>query len=191
VLMGSLDDPQTGTCEGGATPGAQCTTTNSQGLTNDCLPGGVGPGAPCTVGEVCADGSVNLGGLEVTLANATTGASILTDPDGFFCPGQDDPNPPKQGCFGQHTGGQGQDCRTILVNGSPAGAFPLETPASLILGSAFCIPAVPVSGPADPGNLINFAANLPGPGAVALTGTGTLSDECPLGSASGAFLSAE
>jgi hypothetical protein len=182
VLVGSLANPQTGTCEGGSTPGAPCTTTNSQGLTNDCLPGGVGEGdATCAVGATCLDGSVNLGGLTVTLENATTGTSTKTDPDGFFCPGQDDPNPPKEGCFGVHTGGQGALCRTLTVQGSPAGALALGTPSPLILGSVFCIPAVPVSGPADPGNLINFAANLPGPGAVALIGTGTLSDDCPLG----------
>ena len=133
------------------------------------------------MGATCKDGSVNLGGLTVTLENATTGISTKTDPDGFFCPGQDDPNPPKEGCFGEHTGGNGAQCRTITVEGSPAGALVLGTPSDIILGSVFCIPAVPVSGPSDPGNLINFAANLPGPGAVALIGTGTLSDECPLG----------
>jgi hypothetical protein len=191
VLVGSLADPKTGTCEGGARPGASCTTTSSQGLTSDCLPGGTAPGKPCTTGMECADGSVNLGGLEVTLANATTGTSLLEDPDGFFCPGQEVPNPPKQGGFGVHTNDQGQSCRKIVVNGSAGGAFPLDTEAPLVLGSAFCIPAVPVSGPGDPGNLINFAANLPGPGAAALIGTGKLSDECPLGSPSGAFLPLE
>lgn len=182
VLVGSIENPQTGTCDGGATPGAVCITTNSQGLTNNCLPGGVDASNNCQVGSTCADGSVNLGGLQVTLANATTGTSERETADGFFCPGQDDPNPPKEGCFGVHTGGNGQSCRKITVNGSPAGPLALDTPTGVTLGSVFCIPAVPVSGPSDPGNLINFAANLPGPGAVALIGTGTLA------SPSGAFL---
>lgn len=195
-LEGSLAEPKTGTCVGGATPDAACTTTNSNGLTNECLPGGSTPEKPCNpdgslAEQECADGSTNLGGIEVTLANTTTSNSTLSNPNGFFCPGQEVPDPPKAGCFGAHiqqsSGGSksGEDCRVISVTGSPMGPLTLGTPAPLTLGSAFCIPAIPTEG----GALVNLSANLPGPGAVALFGTGTLSDDCPVAaSPSGAFL---
>jgi hypothetical protein len=199
-LTGSVADPETGTCAGGATPGAACVTSNSQGLTNDCLPGGAtttptegcpDPPCPCdgsgTAEEQnCADGSVNLGGLEVNLTNATTATSTLDgQPDGFFCPNQDhDDGAQRFGCFGAHveqsTGVSlsGQDCRTISATGVPAGALPFDTVFPITLASTFCIPAVNLEEP----TIVDFAANLPGPGAAVLTGSGVLS------SPSGAFL---
>ena len=64
----------------------------------------------------------------------------------------------QKGCFGSTA------CATITENGTPAGPMALNTPAGGTLASVFCIPATS-------NGLVNFAANLPGPGATTLPGT--------------------
>ncbi len=144
---GTPTAPGSGTCDRGARAGLACTSTNSQGLSKDCLPGG-------------DDGAVDLGNLPIDLTPLSTGQLLETSPDGLFCPGQ---GTNQRGCFQG-----GVNCRSIEENGSPAGSLtPLDTPKPLTMGSIFCIPST--SSP-----LVNFAANLPGPGAFSLVGTMTL-----------------
>jgi hypothetical protein len=54
---GSPSSPGTGTCDRGPRAGLACTTTNSQGLTRDCLTGGSDATHPCTPGNPCLDGT--------------------------------------------------------------------------------------------------------------------------------------
>lgn len=170
-LVGSPNAPASGHCVGGATPNAACVTTNPQGLTADCLPGGTVPATPCdpdgTLSEQeCADGSTNLGAITLS-PQLTTGSSSRSNPNGFFCPGQNVPDPPKRGCFGAHVsrnGGDGDDCRSIELNGSASGPLSPSSPAAVTLASVFCIPSVP----SQSGALVNFATNLPGPGALSI-----------------------
>jgi hypothetical protein len=61
------------------------------------------------------------------------------------------------GCFGNTT------CRQINENGSAAGQVLTNVPANATLAAVFCIPATSNS-------VVNGAADLPGPGAVALPG---------------------
>jgi hypothetical protein len=89
----------------------------------------------------------------VNLSPTSTGTEILVG--STPCPGQTSP-----GCFGDAT------CDYIEVRGTPAGSL---TPGAkaITLASVFCIPAT--------GNvLIDGAADLPGPGAVTLPGSGEL-----------------
>jgi hypothetical protein len=150
----SPENPRTGTCDRGARAGQSCRTTNSQGLSKDCVPGG-------------SDGSQNLGVIPVSLSPLTTGSverSALDTPangatvigeDGLFCPGQ---GAGQRGCF---IGGA--TCRRIQASGSPAGALTIDTPKPIKLASIFCVPVTSSA-------LVNFAANLPGPGATVLNG---------------------
>jgi hypothetical protein len=144
---GSPGSPATGTCDRGARQGQTCETTNTQGLSADCAPGG-------------SDGSADLGSITVDLSPLVTSTASDGDPAGLFCPGQTTAND-NQGCFGETT------CRSISVNGLPAGPLVFESTQAVTLASTFCIPAV--------GNLvIDGAASLPGPGAASLPGTVTL-----------------
>ncbi len=144
---GSPGSPGLGTCDRGARQGQSCSTTNSQGLSADCAPGG-------------SDGSADLGAIGVDLSPLVTSTASDSDPAGLFCPGQTTTND-NQGCFGEPT------CRSISVNGLPAGPLSLNSTQAVTLASSFCIPAV--------GNLvIDGAASLPGPGAASLPGTVTL-----------------
>ncbi|MCI0686194.1 MAG: hypothetical protein L0Y54_02990, partial [Sporichthyaceae bacterium] len=162
---GSPGSPGTGTCDRGPRAGMACTSTNSDGLTRDCLTGGSSPASncgpagdqPCTCepgGSFCLDGS-HVGPINVNLSPLTTGTASDTDADGLFCPDQ---GPAQVGCFGSTA------CRTITENGVPAGTITPGTPATATLASVFCIAAT--------GNgLVDASANLPGPGAVSLPGS--------------------
>jgi hypothetical protein len=149
---GSPSNPGTGTCDRGPRTGMACTTTNSQGLTRDCLTGGADATHPCTPGNQCIDGTF-IGTIPVDLTPLTTGTSSKTAANGVFCTGQT-----SAGCFGSGA------CVSITENGDPANAITVGVPATATLASVFCIPAT--------GNqLIDGTAALAGPGAVSLPGT--------------------
>src|SRR6185503_20505416 len=95
---GTPSAPGTGTCDRGARAGLSCTTTNSQGLSKDCAPGGT-------------DGSVDLGTVNANLSPVTTGTSSKSNPAGLFCPGQT-----TAGCFGHGT------CRSFTETGAAPNA---------------------------------------------------------------------
>jgi hypothetical protein len=121
--------------------GLSCSTTNSQGLSKDCIPGGT-------------DGSVDLGTVTANLTPVTTGTSSKSNPTGFFCPGQT-----TAGCFGQAT------CRSFTETGAaPNAALSSVTPQPATLVSTFCVPS---SGSV----LVDGSAGLPGPAAISLPGT--------------------
>ena len=118
-----------------------CETTNSQGLSRDCLPGG-------------SDGSFDLGSIAANLSPVTTETASLSNPGGLFCPGQTAP-----GCFGDAA------CRSITETGRSPGAAITSalSPQPATLVSTFCVPAT--------GNgLLDGPAGLPGPAAISLPG---------------------
>lgn len=186
AVNGTPAAPATGTCNGGPRKGLACTSTNSDGLTRDCQPGGVcQPGDTgcdavldtCAVGERCKDQSLNLGPLAVDLTPLSTGTVNKTANDGLFCPGMSaDPTTGQKGCFGRFNDANPDafpECTTITENGVPAGAaLDAGVPRAVTLATVFCIPAAP----GDAGAIVNFAANLPGPGATSLPGTLTFND---------------
>jgi hypothetical protein len=144
--IGSPSTPANGTCDRGARAGLACMTTNSNGLSLDCIPGGT-------------DGSSDLGLISVDLSPLLTGTASDSDPTGVFCPGQAVGT--NEGCFGSTA------CRAFSQNGTAAGPLVLDQAQPIVLASAFCIPAT--------GNLlIDGGASLPGPGAASLAGTVTL-----------------
>lgn len=165
-LTGNLVQPcpacRAGTCDRGINQGLPCATQNSNGYTRDCPPGGVTPGHPCIEGGIgtCADLSAHVGILSVSLSPLTTGIASMTAADGNFCPGQGG-SPGTPGCFNHAT------CRTITETGATPGAITIGTPIAARLAAVFCIPATPLG-------LVNYAADLPGPGAVTLPGTFTV-----------------
>lgn len=112
-VAGSPGSPATGTCSGGATPGASCTTTNADQLSTACLPAGA-----------------TLATIPSTLA-LTTGTATLSAGSGVICPGQAAP-----GCFGNSA------CTTISVSGAAAGSLKDQLPHPTRLVSAFCVPSV-------------------------------------------------
>jgi hypothetical protein len=137
---GSPSAPGSGTCDRGARSGLACTTTNSQGLSKDCAPGGT-------------DGSVDLGTVVANLSPVTTGTSSKSNPGGLFCPGQT-----VAGCFGHST------CRSFSETGAaPNAALSSVTPQPATLASTFCVPS---SGSV----LVDGSAGLPGPAAISLPG---------------------
>jgi hypothetical protein len=154
----SPTNPLTGTCDRGARAGLSCTTTNSQGLSKNCLPGG-------------SDGSIHVGVIPITLSPLTTGtlvvpASSVVSGGGIFCPSADphaNQASNQRGCF--HSGGT--TCQRIEVGGSPAGSLQtMDVAKPITLGSASCVRKT--------GNvLVDFSANLPGPGAITLVATMT------------------
>jgi hypothetical protein len=88
----------------------------------------------------------------VTLSPLTTGTASDTDAAGLFCPGQGN-----AGAFGQAS------ARCIEETGTPSGPLAPSTPSPAVLASVFCIPAT--------GNVaVDGVADLPGPGAIGLTG---------------------
>jgi hypothetical protein len=165
AIAGTPGTPATGVCDGGPDAGQPCRTTNSAGLSRDCLPGGADASNPCdpAVNGSCADGTANLGALPVDLTPLTTGALEDTaDAAGDFCPGQR-----TAGCFGRANPSVGQRCRTIRTGGAPAGPIAPNTPTPVTLASIFCIP--------DTTNaVINLSADIAGPGQTSLPGTFTL-----------------
>jgi hypothetical protein len=134
-----------GLCDLGPNAGGTCTTPTSLGTSQDCPPPGTA-----------------LPAFLVDLSPLSTAQATKSSATGILCP----PNPPVSGmgqftagCFGKVT------CEYIEANGSAGGSLLLPgTPVATTLGSVFCIPA---SG----SPLVNAVANLPGPGAVTLTGT--------------------
>jgi hypothetical protein len=138
-----------GMCESGARKGQACTSTNADGLTFDCLPGGT-------------DGSADIGiiTLDVPL---TTDTQSRTTPDGAFCLGQDAIRPGLPGCFGLTT------CRTIDIAGTPAagGFLPTGSSHAVTLSALACVPA-------QNNALVDATSDLPGPAVEALTGTITV-----------------
>src|SRR5262249_25506975 len=144
ILGSSTASPGHGTCDRGPNAGGPCTTTNSKGLTRDCPTG--------------AGDATDAGILLVDLTPLTTGTVTHTEAAGNFCTGQHvGPGTGKSGCFGSTL------CRTIIENGSPAGAITPGVPGSATLASVFCIPPT--------GGLVDTAGDLPGPGATSLPGT--------------------
>jgi hypothetical protein len=118
-----------------------CTSTNSQGLSRDCLPGG-------------SDGSTNLGTIAANLSPVTTGTATKSNPAGLFCPGQTAP-----GCFGDAA------CRSITETGTSPGVAITSalSPQPATLVSTFCVAAT--------GNtLLDGPAGLAGPAAISLPG---------------------
>src|SRR5262249_20020651 len=108
-------------------------------------------------GGNCCDGS-HVGVIGINLSPLQTGTSTKNSPTGNFCPGQTNVSGHLFGCFGA------TNCRNIRETGAPAGAVTIGTPASGKLASVFCIPGT--------GNgLVDASADLPGPGATALSGT--------------------
>jgi hypothetical protein len=149
-VSGSPSSPATGNCDVGPNAGDPCTTTNSVGLTRDCLVGAANPPVPGF--------GVPAGPLAINFSPLTTDTVTVTAPTGFFCPGQ------VSNAIGCFSGAGSNTCRTIIENGSPAGPITPGTPADTTLAAVFCIPA---TGDA----LVNSTARLPGPGAVSLIGT--------------------
>ena len=143
-----------------------CTSTNSTGLTRDCLTGGVGtPPNDCQAGvsghDSCIDG-VHVGPINVNLSPLGTGLASKTDPNGNFCTGQPS-TPGTAGCFGTSAAPFNTLCTTINEQGAAAPVV-LNVPTAVTLSSVFCISATG-------SGTVNFAADLPGPGAVSLPGT--------------------
>jgi hypothetical protein len=137
-------NPMTGTCSRGARSGLACTTTNPQKLSKDCAAGGT-------------DGSISAGIIAVNLTPLTTGERLVSNATGAFCPSQT-----TVGCFGSGA------CRSFRETGQAAGSLlPLGSPKAVKLASTFCIPSTSSA-------LVNFAAKLPGPGALSLVGNLTL-----------------
>ncbi len=161
ILSGSPASPAHGFCDRGPRATQACTTTDSLGYTRDCLTGGVGaPPKDCQAGvpghDGCVDGTI-VGPIAVDLSPLTTGIANANNATGTFCPGQGG-SPGTNGCFGQPT------CQTIIENGVAAGPITTGADATATLASVFCIASTA-------NGLVNFAADLPGPGAVSLPGT--------------------
>lgn len=162
AVSGSPEAPGAGVCDGGRNAGLPCRTTNAAGLSRDCPPGGVGPGAPCDplADPSCADGSVHLGALPLSPSPLSTAGSARQTSDGLFCADQRTP-----GCFANATfDGTGPSCRRVELAGAPAGPLVPGVAAGVTLGSVLCIPGT--------GNgIVDFATDIPGPGALSLVGT--------------------
>src|SRR5262249_47653030 len=115
---GAPGSPGSGTCDRGARAGLGCTTTNSQGLSKDCQPGG-------------SDGSTDVGVIAADLSPVTTGTASESNPLGLFCPAQT-----VAGCFGDPM------CRSITETGASPGAAITSalSPQPATLVSTFCVP---------------------------------------------------
>src|SRR5262249_53427721 len=112
---GSPASPGVGSCDRGARTGLSCTTTNSKGLSSDCLPGG-------------SDGSADLGTIGVDLTPLVSTTASKSDAAGNLCAGQ--PNP---GCFGL------SECRAVIVDGLPARPINPRTPQAVPPAAGFCV----------------------------------------------------
>ena len=151
--------PGMGTCDRGPRAGLACTTTSINGLTRDCPTGGADGTHPCTPGGGdCLDGS-HVGPISVDLSPLTTGSANKTSATGIFCPGQGPAAGAGHlaGCFGSTA------CTSITETGVPYFGLPPGYQVPAILASVFCVAAT--------GNgLVDASVDLPGPGAVSLTG---------------------
>jgi hypothetical protein len=145
AVNGSPSSPASGTCDRGPNAGQACTSRNSQGLTYDCQ----------------TDGT-NAGAVAVNLTPLVTGALVQTAQNRIFCPNLVPPQDGDDlGCFNS-----GLQCRRIEVNGTPAGAMPINTATPIRLASIFCVPQTTNA-------TVNFSADLPGPGATVVVGNMT------------------
>jgi hypothetical protein len=145
-------------------PACPVCTTNSF-VTNRCIGGanhnnaaGCTPvGAKRTSHDCPPKPSQFISPLGVTLSPLGTGASmLLADASGKFCGASQR----TAGAFGKTT------ARRIEEAGSPAGALSDNAPHAVTIAASFCIPAT--------GNAIidgGTGADLPGPGAVSISGT--------------------
>lgn len=97
--------------------------------------------------------------LTVPIESLTTGTSTLSDPNGLFCDGQTIP-----GSLGRPA------ARNITEIGTPPGSG--SELLAMTLGATFCIPK---SGSL----LVDFPAQLPGPGVVSAPGELDLSQVLP------------
>jgi hypothetical protein len=171
AVVGTPSMPVVGTCNGGQREGLACRSTNVDGLTKDCPPGG-----DCAPGEVCGDASLNLGTVALDLTPLTTGVATRTAADGLFCAGQ---GPMQIGCFGRSSDANPDGfpgCRVITENGSPAGESLVAGEAKgVTLATVFCVPSASQE-PGDIGEILDLAINLPGPGAMSLRATLTFND---------------
>src|SRR5262249_57639296 len=118
---GSAGNPGQGTCDRGARAGQPCETTNSSGLSADCIPGG-------------SDGSSDLGSISVDLTPLVTGTASDSDPQGLFCPGQTTGGG-NEGCFGSTA------CRSFSRTRRPARPLCDRVPSTIALASAWFIRA--------------------------------------------------
>jgi hypothetical protein len=129
---------------------------------------GKNAGEPCTpVGsentsvDCPPDDAAFLTTLTVPIESLTTGTSSMSNASGIFCPGQ------------TIAGGLGlAAARTISETGTPPGGG--SELLAMTLGATFCIPR---SGSL----LVDFPAQLPGPGVVSAPGQLDLSQVLPLG----------
>jgi hypothetical protein len=104
----------------------------------------------------CPAAGIAVGTINVNLSPLTTAVTTHTDPAGNFCPNQGTATPGTSGCFGLPT------CVSITEKGSPAGPITPNVAANATLAYVFCIPPT--------GGIVDAAADLPGPGALALPG---------------------
>jgi hypothetical protein len=95
--------------------------------------------------------------VPVNLAPVTTSSRVQTAESRIFCPDQGQSSS-QAGCFQN-----GINCKRIEVAGAPAGPLALNTPKPVTLASIFCVAATTNA-------VVNFSANLPGPGATVLVG---------------------
>ena len=137
-----------------AAPGIQACPTCTGGTCNS----GANSGAPCVAAgngtsHDCHPVGASLAPFSVDLSPLTTATTTVGDVNGDFCGGTTGQR--TNGCFGS-----GALCEYIEENGMP----PLSgVNGPKIIGSVFCIPS---SG----SGLIDIVSDLPGPGAVTLTG---------------------
>jgi hypothetical protein len=130
-------------------------------IANQCDSSASNAGAPCTAinaaGDTydCLPGGAPLIPFGVNLAPIGTAAQSMNGPGGDFC-GQRMTAPGSFGCFGHPT------CDYIEERGTAAGTL-TTGPAAATLASVFCIPATT-------NQVIDGAADLPGPGATTLPG---------------------
>jgi hypothetical protein len=149
------------TCRSGQRVNSPCSTSNVLGTTHDCPP----------------LSNTSLPNFGVDLTPLTTGRAVKAGPGGDFCTSTTGQR--TLGCFGTNSGSR--VCQYIEENGCPfyidpapgqpaacvaTGADDLTTAGGdlrAIQASVFCIPSS--------GNmLVDTVADLPGPGAVTLTG---------------------
>ena len=126
--------------------GGVCTSGERQGM-----PCSRGVGSNDTTIECPPQRNQFVGRLAVNLSPLSTGRTVVTNPLGLFCPGQNNP-----GAFGRFSP------RTIVETGSP-----LLGSANLFattLAGVFCVPATG-------SDLVNALADLPGPAAISVSGT--------------------
>jgi hypothetical protein len=113
ACAGTPASPCVGVCDRDVRKGLSCTSTNSAGLSSNCLP---------TLSDV--------GTIPVNLTPVVTGTvSMTADGANNFCPSQRDP-----GCFDSLL------CHSITETGVSGGPLVAGTPATVQLATTFCVP---------------------------------------------------